>query len=197
MTYSLHLGLVVFFGDRDRFKLTSHNFQRKHRERKENYILALEEEIQRLRGTVHDTQLENDILRHALDFHGIAISASSSPSVPGINHARVALSGPSGPNQYLQLLKTSDSMGLSAPNPGSEYPIICNVATPVSTQPAVQESSMVSHEEYANSSIGNPHLCQSSFPPTTASPGVLGTEFAGFQFVLRCEKVLLYPGLPS
>jgi hypothetical protein len=138
---------------------------------------------------VHDTQLENDILNSVLDYHGITLSTRSSPSVPGNSIARVALSGPPGPNQCLQV-QNPNSIGFRAPLPQAKGAINSYIATPVSSHAAVQDLGMVGHKDCASPTVRNRNLCQSLSPPAS-STGSLDTESAGFQFVLTYERFFL------
>ncbi|KAI1829197.1 hypothetical protein DTO027I6_9906 [Penicillium roqueforti] len=77
--------------------------QKKHREKKENYVLALEEEVQRLRRTVHTSQQHIRALSDALSSHGISTPDSPATLQPEFNMARVALVGSLGPNSSLKV----------------------------------------------------------------------------------------------
>lgn len=146
--------------------------------------MALEEEIQCLRATVRNIQLENSILRNALDLHGITALTNYSPPVPGNDTARVTLSGPPGPHQFLQV-QTHDFHAFPAPVQGTKNAISSRNAAQLLGD-AVGQQIGIGNEQYATPTIGTRHPCQSSSPPAS-SIGALDSEFAGFHFVLTYE----------
>jgi len=154
---------------------------RKHRQKKENYVMALEEETQRLRRALYDSRLENNILKGALSAHGIAMSERSSPSQSESDFAHVALIGTPGPDQYLQV-QVPDSKGLQSLIAEAAGPMTSHAshtAIPSSDQRAVPElKANAQHNpgEYARSADGL-FSAAASFDDSSI-------DFAGFQFVL-------------
>lgn len=151
---------------------------RKHREKKENYVLALEEETQRLRRALHTSQLHIRVLNDALSSHGVSIPDSSPPLQPEFNMARVALVGPSGPNSFLQLQK-ADSKRLSPLASAANGVPSSNAAiqSPDPNMIDIDISRQYGPEEYTS-----PSVAVSS--PMVSSPGHSGADYSGLEFVL-------------
>jgi hypothetical protein len=152
---------------------------RKHREKKENYVLALEEEIQRLRRTVHTSQLHIRVLADALSSHGVSIPDSPAPLQPEFNLAHVTLCGSPGPNYSLKLQKP-DPKGYSPPTPAANGVHNSNVAMQSSDRNVLTDIDI--SPQYCHVDYTSPGVAVSS--PVVSSSGDSAADYSGLEFVL-------------
>lgn len=152
---------------------------RKHREKKENYVLALEEEIQRLRRTVHTSQLHIRVLSDALSSHGVSIPDSPAPLQPEFNMAHVTLVGPPGPNSSLRLQK-ADSKGYSPPASAANGISNSNVAMQSPDRNMITDIDI--SPQYGRGDYTSPSVAVSS--PVVSSSGDSAADYSGLEFVL-------------
>lgn len=152
---------------------------RKHREKKENYVLALEEETQHLRRALHTSQLHIRVLNDALGSHGVSIPDSSPPLQPEFNMARVALVGPPGPNSFLQIQK-ADSKGFSPPASAANGVLSSNA--PIQSPDRDMITDLYISPRYGPEEYASPSVAVSS--PMVSSPSHSGADYSGLEFVL-------------
>lgn len=152
---------------------------RKHRQKRENYVIALEEEIRHLRRELHTSQLHNRVLSDALSSHGVSIQGSSAPLQSNSNMARVALVGPPGPNSFLQLQKT-DSTAFSSPGSGAIGGLNSNVTMQSPDRTMITD--VDTSPQYARGDYTSPKAAVSSAEDKTA--GDSAVDDSGLEFVL-------------
>lgn len=152
---------------------------RKHREKKENYVLALEEEIQRLRHTVHTSQMHIRVLSDALSSHGAQIPDSPVSLQSEFDMACVTLVGSPGPKSSLKLQKP-DSKGHSPPAPATNRFHNVNVATQSPDRNLLTDMDISA--QYCHTDYTSPSVAVSS--PVVSSTGDSTADYSGLEFVL-------------
>lgn len=160
----------------------AHIIRRKHREKKENYVLALEQEVHRLQGELCAAHVGLGFLKEALISHGITLPDANSPYILHLqaddNVAQVALVGPPGPHQHFQI-QTTDRTRLSPLATETEGTINLpaqatpqNSTVPHELSESYGRAAMVGDNGYGSSRMAAP------------SPGHLDPDIARFDFIL-------------
>jgi len=146
--------------------------QRTHRERKELYIKALEQEVLRLKETFASTTRERDAfaeenrrLKELLMAHGIAFDLSS-PSTNGLPHVSSSTYG-------------SSSGSVSGYNPGS-------ASTGYTSPPSFQHRGSISHDSMGQHPMNMQQQQQGH--PHRAQQNGLDYDQIGIDFVLTLER---------
>lgn len=152
---------------------------RKHRQKKENYVLALEEEIQQLRRTVHTSQQHIRVLSDALSSHGVSIPDSPVALRPEFNMARVALVGSPRPNASLKVQKP-DSKGYPPLAPSANGIHDPNAAMQTPDRNMLMDIDI--SPQHFDRDYTSPSVAVSL--PVVSPSGDSATEYSGVEFVL-------------